>query len=136
MCPGGEVVNASTEAERLVVNGMSNSQRDGGKANAAVVVTLSPADYVSYDDSPLAAIEMQRQIESKAFQLGGGDFVAPAQRLEDFLAGRQSTSLPNSTYLRGLNPQDLTSLYPEPITTALSRGLRNFDKKMRGFVSQ
>ena len=86
MCPGGWIVDSSTEQGALCVNGMSLKRRDSPFANAALVVSVEPRDYLGrFGDGPLAGIELQRAIERRAFELGGGGFVAPAQRLSDFL---------------------------------------------------
>ena len=91
MCPGGYVVNASSEDERLVVNGMSDYKRDAENANSALVVSVRPEDFET--NSPLAGIEFQRKYESMAFKLGGSDFSAPVQLAKDFLTGKKSSQL-------------------------------------------
>ena len=86
MCPGGEVIAAASEEGGVVTNGMSYSARDGENANAALLVTLHPEDFPERDT--LSGMRWQRQIEQAAYRCGGGDYRAPAQRVEDFLAGR------------------------------------------------
>lgn len=89
MCPGGEVIAAASQPGGVAVNGMSYHARAGENANAAVLVGVRPEDFG--DDHPLAGFVLQRSVEQAAYRLGGGGFKAPAQRLEDFLAGRAST---------------------------------------------
>src|SRR6185436_6154341 len=90
MCPGGWIVPAATEPEGVVVNGMSLSRRDSPYANAGLVVSVAAEDFAPAGDGPLAGVALQRRIEQAAFRVGGGGFRAPAQRLDDFLAGRPS----------------------------------------------
>lgn len=137
MCPGGWVVPASTEPGGLCTNGMSLKRRDSPLANAALVVNVDPTDVESLlgRHDPLAGIAFQRSLEEAAFVAGGGGFVAPAQRLADFLAGRRSDSVLRSTYRPGIVPGDLAPLLPPPITAALREGLRLFDRTAPGFIS-
>ena len=96
MCPGGFVVGATSEAGRVVTNGMSQHSRNERNANSGLVVNLEPEDlepYSRHPDDPLAGVALQRDLEERAFRLGGGSYAAPAQRLEDFLASRASSSL-------------------------------------------
>jgi uncharacterized FAD-dependent dehydrogenase len=128
MCPGGTVVPTPTEPDHLTINGMSNSARDSQEANAAIVVSVGRADYP--DHGPLSAMTLQRKIEQAAYRLGGGDYVAPAQRLLDFIHHRPSRRLPKTQYEPGLNPTDLSSLFPASINDALINGLASFIKNM------
>src|SRR6202012_4926281 len=91
MCPGGTVVAATSEPGRVVTNGMSQYSRNERNANSGFVVGVSPADYPSVH--PRAGIARQRELESRAFIAGGGDYFAPGQRVGDFLGGRASTAL-------------------------------------------
>ena len=134
MCPGGWVVNSSTEPGRLCTNGMSLSRRDSPRANAALVVTVEPSDYQGrYGEGPLAGLAMQRAVEEQAFALGGGSFVAPAQRLDDFVAKRPSTRAEASSYRPSIVPGDVRSALPTFVGDALALALRQFDRTMRGF---
>jgi uncharacterized protein len=133
MCPGGEVVNSSSEEDMLCTNGMSYSARAGRFSNAAVVVSVSPEDI---GGDALAALEFQREIERRAFLAGGGGYLAPAQRLTSFLDGKIDTSLPESSYGPGLTPARLGAIFPEWISGALMTGLRGFNSRMKGFVSE
>lgn len=132
MCPGGEIINSSSEPAMLCTNGMSHSQRAGTHSNAAIVVTVQPGDA---GGDPLAGIEFQRMLESKAFQAGGGGFTAPAMALPDFVNKRRSQAAVPSTYAPAVNATDLSSIFPGWMHQALSSGIKNFDKKMKGFYS-
>jgi len=134
MCPGGWIVPAATEADGVVVNGMSLSRRDSPFANAGLVVTVAAADFGPAAAGPLAGIELQRRVEQAAFKVGGGRFRAPAQRLADFLEGRASTSVGASSYRPGLAPADLTAVLPDFIAQALRAGLRRIGGRLPGFL--
>jgi hypothetical protein len=130
MCPGGFVVNASSEEGLLVVNGMSNYKRDEINANSAIVVTVSKDDFGS---DPMAGIEFQRMLEKKAYELGKG--YIPIQLYGDFVRNRVSDSLgdvlPNT---KGkYNFSDLNELFPEYISEAIKEAIPNFNKKIKGF---
>ncbi|NOY27603.1 MAG: FAD-binding protein [Oligoflexia bacterium] len=132
MCPGGTVVAASNLPERVVVNGMSYSGRRSSLANAAVVVQVTPADYPGSD--PLAGARFQDAIEARAFCCGGKGFKAPAQRVEDLLAGRASTSVGRVSYTLGVRPADLRDVLPEPLIDGMIAALRHFDRRLHGFA--
>jgi uncharacterized FAD-dependent dehydrogenase len=136
MCPGGVVVPTPTEPEALCTNGMSNSHRSSPLANAGIVVAVSPADFAAEGfEGPLAGLEWQRKWERAAYRLGGGGYRAPAQRLAAWLAGRPGAAPGRSSYRPGLTHQDLEPLYPPQVKAALRAGLRTFDRRMRGFVT-
>ncbi len=130
MCPGGQVVNASSEQGHLVINGMSNLRRDNLWSNSALVVTVTENDFDG--DDVLAGVQFQRHWEERAFQLGGGDWSAPAQPLLEYLNGRggqlESTCLPRVAHV------DLKSCLPGFVDQALRQALPVFDRKMRGFI--
>ena len=132
MCPGGTVVAASNHPERVVVNGMSYSNRRAYWANSAVIVEVRPEDYDGPD--PLAGMRFQDQIEARAWKLGGGGFKAPAQRVEDLLAGRGSTELPRTSYTLGVTPSDLREALPAPLVEGLLAAVRHFDRQIPGFA--
>jgi uncharacterized FAD-dependent dehydrogenase len=134
MCPGGWIVPAATEADGVVVNGMSLSRRDSPFANAGMVVTVDAADFGPAAAGPLAGVELQRRVEQAAFRAGGGRFRAPAQRLADFLDGRASTSVGASSYRPGLVPADLGQVLPAFVTEALRSGLRRLGARLPGFL--
>ena len=117
MCPGGEVINASSEQGGLALNGMSYAARGSAFSNSAIAVTCRTADYGSAH--PLAGIEFQRGIERKAFAAGGGNWAAPAQNLRDFLSGTLSGSLNSNSCRLGVRSADLSGLFPAFITETL-----------------
>jgi uncharacterized protein len=133
MCPGGWIVNSSTEPGRLATNGMSLKRRDSPYANAALVVAVTPRDLAPYAGAGvLAGLALQRAVEERAYRDG---FVAPAQRLVDFLAGRATASPGRSSYRPGIAGADLAALLPPFVAEALRRALPVFERTMRGFVS-
>jgi uncharacterized FAD-dependent dehydrogenase len=133
MCPGGEVMNASSEQGMLVVNGMSYSRRASAFSNAALVVTCQTSDYGSND--PLAGIEFQKNIERKAFHAGGGNWSVPAQNLMDYLSRTGSTSLNKNSCATGTAAADLHEIFPAFINDALKAALRTWEKTYPTFVS-
>ena len=138
MCPGGWVVDSSTEPGMLATNGMSLKRRDSPYANAALVVTVEPADVApwgAHPGDPLAGLAFQRALERAAFTAGGGGFVAPAQRLTDFVAGRASGALLRSSYRPRVVAGDLGAVLPAPIAKALRAGVAGFERTMRGFLT-
>jgi len=134
MCPGGWIVPAATEPDGVVVNGMSLSRRDSPFANAGMVVSIRAADFGPAGEGPLAGVAFQRRIERAAFHAAGGGFRAPAQRLEDFLAGKPSRTLPASSYHRGITGRPLDEIFPSFVTAALRDGLESLTRRLRGFA--
>ena len=132
MCPGGTVVPASNHTQRVVVNGMSYSRRQAFHANSAVIVEVGVEDYNGTD--PLAGVRFQDEIEAKAFAVGGGGFVAPAQRVEDFLQDRPSTDLPKNSYILGTVPCDLRDVLPTFIVQGMKDAILHFDARVHGFA--
>ena len=134
MCPGGRVVAAASEAGGVVTNGMSDHARDGENANAALLVTLNPADFP--DKSTLGGMYWQRQIEQAAFRAGGSNYRAPAQLVGDFLEKRPSRALGDvqPTYRPGVTLCDLHKVLPERITAVLEQALPELDKRLHGFA--
>lgn len=136
MCPGGVVVTTPTREGELCINGMSHASRSGRYANSALVVTVGPEDFARAGyQGVFAGVQYQEAAEAKAYQAGGGAFVAPASRLADFVAGQVSGELGKTSYRRGIVPADLATLYPAPVITALRAALQDFNRKMRGFVT-
>ena len=135
MCPGGYVVAAASEEGSVVTNGMSLADRDGGNANAALLVTLNPKDFPS--DDPLAGMYWQQEIEKKAFAVGGGKYCAPAQKVGDFLQGKPSTGAGavQPTYKPGVKWCDLHEVLPTKITGALKEALPLLDGNLKGFAA-
>jgi uncharacterized FAD-dependent dehydrogenase len=132
MCPGGTVVAATSEENRVVTNGISQYSRNERNANAGIVVGITPADYPG---GPLAGIAFQRQLESHAFTLGGSNYEAPGQLVGDFVAGRRSTKLGSvePSYKPGVLMTDLASALPDYAITAMREAIPVFGKKIRGF---
>ena len=132
MCPGGTVVAATSEAGRVVTNGMSQYSRNERNANAGIVVGIDPRDYPG---NPLAGIELQRQLESHAFVLGGSNYEAPGQLVGDFVAGRPSTGLGsvNPSYQPGVVIGDLSSALPGYAIDAMREAFPAFGQKIKGF---
>jgi uncharacterized FAD-dependent dehydrogenase len=132
MCPGGTVVAATSEPNRVVTNGMSQYSRNERNANAGIVVGITPEDYPG---GPLAGIAFQRAIESKAFELGGGTYEAPGQLVGDFLMGRASTEFGSvmPSYKPGVHLTDLASSLPAYAIEAIREALPAFEKKIKGF---
>jgi uncharacterized FAD-dependent dehydrogenase len=136
MCPGGVVVPTPTEAGMQCTNGMSNSHRSSAWANSGLVVAVTPADYAAEGFvGPLAGLAWQRKWEGAAYDLGGGGYRAPVQRLASWLAARPGEAPPRSSYHPGVEQADLDLLYPPQLRAALRAALRTFDRRMRGFVT-
>lgn len=131
MCPGGYVVNASSEDGRLAVNGMSNHARDGENANSALIVTVTPEDFVG--DSPLAGIAFQRRLEELAFKAGGGRI--PVQLFCDFKENRESRQPGdvNPQFKGGWQFGNLREVLPEELSRTLIEGVERFDRMIPGF---
>jgi uncharacterized protein len=142
MCPGGIIAPAATSPGELVVNGWSPSKRNNPFANSGMVVQVELRDAleslkgskVSADD-PLVFLKFQQMIEQSAFDAGGGDLVAPAQRMQDFISRKTSTDLPKNSYLPGLKSTDLTTVLPPFIYDTLAQGFKAFGKKLRGYLT-
>jgi uncharacterized FAD-dependent dehydrogenase len=134
MCPGGQVVAATSEPGCVVTNGMSQYSRAERNANAGIVVNVSPADFG--ENGPLAGVAFQRRLEQQAFKLGGGNYDAPGQRVGDFLAGRPSEAFGEvlPSYQPGVRPADLSSALPDYAVAAMREALPAFDKQIRGFA--
>ena len=138
MCPGGFVVGATSELGRVVTNGMSQHSRNERNANSGLVVQLEPEDlapYERYAGDPLAGVALQRDLEHRAYLLGGSSYAAPVQRLEDFLANQPSESLGSiaASYQPGVQPSDLNALLPPPMIAALREALPAFARRVRGY---
>lgn len=131
MCPGGQVVAAASEPGGVVTNGMSDHARSGENANAALLVTLTPEDFP--DKDTLGGMRWQRQIEQNCFQLGGGNYCAPAQTVGEFLTGDAASPAVTPTYRPGVTWCDLHDALPKAITGVLEQAIPELGKKMRGF---
>ena len=133
MCPGGHIVPAGSTPDSCVVNGMSASHRNSPYANSGMVVQINPEDIPGSD--PLRGLEYQEALEHLAFEHGGSEAQAPAQRLRDFVEGRESKSLPACSYLPGIIPSRLDQWLPAHIGARLQQGFRDFDRKYPGFLT-
>ncbi|MFA6845467.1 MAG: NAD(P)/FAD-dependent oxidoreductase [Sphaerochaetaceae bacterium] len=136
MCPGGVVIPASTQEGLLVVNGMSSSTRSGRWANSGMVVELHPEDLPQDRfKGNLGMLNFLEALESRCAKAGGGSLVAPAQRMDDFVKGKVSSSLPQSSYYNGLASVDMHSVLPQFISRRLAEGFVEFDKRAHGFLT-
>lgn len=140
MCPGGFVLPSPTQTGRLNVNGMSNSNRGSGFANAALVAQVPAAEFPDDADwpGPLAGIGLQERLERACYEAGGGGYVAPAQRLVDFVRGADSRDLPERfSYRPGIVPGRIDRLLPARIVQAMQQGARQADRQqLRGYLSR
>ena len=136
MCPGGTVVAAASEPGRVVTNGMSQYSRDERNANSAIVVAVTPE--VDYPGDALAGVALQRQWEERAFELGGRDYRAPAQKVGDFVDGRASSELGAimPSYTPGVQLGDLSTALPDYAIAAIREALPAFDRQIRGFYQR
>ncbi|MFB0921022.1 MAG: hypothetical protein QMB62_09085, partial [Oscillospiraceae bacterium] len=134
VCPGGQVVAAASEKERLVTNGMSLRARSGDNINAGLLVGVNPSDFQT--KHPLGGMRFQEIWENKAYILGGGEYQAPIQTLGDFLARRITKKIGDvvPTYRPGVKPSDLRNCLPEYVTDTLSGAIPIFDRSLRGFA--
>ena len=135
MCPGGKVVASSSEENTIVTNGMSKFARDEENANSAILVNVTPSDLKSND--PLAGMYFQKELEEKAFILGGTNYYAPIQRVEDFLSNKKSTFIGEvkPSYKPGVTLSNLQEILPEFVIKTLKQGIIYFDSKLKGFGS-
>ncbi len=133
MCPGGHIVPAGSEAGSCVVNGMSASHRNSPYANSGMVVQINPEDIPG--DDPLRGLKYQETLERLAFEHGGPQAQAPAQRMRDFVEGKASKDLPACSYLPGLVASRLDQWLPAHIGPRLQQGFRDFDRKYPGFLT-
>ncbi len=135
MCPGGVVIASSSEENTIVTNGMSNFLRDGKNANSAVLVNVTPDDFPN--SSPLAGIYFQKDLEEKAFVLGGKNYYAPIQRVGDFLNDRKSEFIGEvkPTYLPGVTLSNLQEILPDFVTNTLKASIPYFATKLKEFAN-
>lgn len=140
MCPGGFIVPSTTEANAVVVNGMSLSRRDSPYANSGIVASITPEDWQQVGFDPVrGGLELQRVLEEAAFVAGGGAFRAPAARVTDFMACRTSSDLPPSSYQPGLTCANLDDLFAAarlPIAARLREAFDIFGHQIRGFITE
>ena len=136
MCPGGFIVPAATAPGEIVVNGMSPSKRDSKYANSGIVVEVKNEDLIPFQQyGSLAGLYYQMSIEKIACEAGKNLQIAPAQRMSDFVNNKISPKLNNTSYQPGTISTPLHELLPEPISLSLNKGLKHFDKKMKGYLT-
>ncbi len=135
MCPGGVVMASSSEAGTIVTNGMSNFLRNGTNANSALLVNITPEDFNS--TYPLAGIYFQKDLEQKAFMLGGSNYFAPVQRVQDFLENKKSKLIGEvkPSYQPGFTLSNLNEILPPFVSDTLKQGIQFFDTKLSGFAN-
>jgi hypothetical protein len=133
MCPGGTVVAATSEPQRVVTNGMSQYSRNERNANAGIVVGINPEQ--DFPGGPLAGVELQEQLESRAYELGGSDYCAPGQLVGDFIRGKRSNNFGEviPSYKPGVKLGDLAPSLPDYVIEAIREALPEFGKQIRGF---
>ncbi|MDE7180879.1 MAG: FAD-binding protein [Muribaculaceae bacterium] len=136
MCPGGVIVPAGSSDHELVVNGMSASARAGKWANSGMVVELHPGDLPELAaPGPLEMLEVQEALERKMFEAAGNTIQAPAQRMKDFVDGKVSVDLPDSSYAPGLLAADFNKIFPGFISSRLRDGFNTFGRRAKGFLT-
>ena len=135
MCPGGIIAPCSTEPGEIVVNGWSPSKRNNPFANSGTVVQINLEDVPGDDNDPFKLLRFQQQVEQTAFAVGGGNLVAPGQRMVDFVEGRISTDIPKNSYLPGVASSNLKEVLPLWIHNRLQKALPSFGRKMKGYYT-
>ncbi len=135
MCPGGIIAPCATEPGEIVVNGWSPSKRNNPFANSGTVVQINLEDVPGDENDPFRLLNFQQQIEQIAFAAGGGNQVAPAQRMIDFAEGKLSVDLPVNSYVPGTKSVDLKSVLPNKVFYRLKEALPRFGKKMKGYYT-
>ncbi|MFA6150202.1 MAG: FAD-binding protein [Chitinophagaceae bacterium] len=136
MCPGGIIAPASTAPGEVVVNGWSPSKRNNPYANSGTVVAVDERDFAKCGFAGnLAGMQFQQMVERNCFKAGGGNLVAPAQRMVDFVNGKSSSTLPDCSYIPGLNSVQMRDILPKEVSDALRKGVQSFGKKMKGYYT-
>jgi uncharacterized FAD-dependent dehydrogenase len=135
MCPGGIIAPCATEPNEIVVNGWSPSKRNNPYANSGTVVQINLEDVAGDNADPFKMLHFQQQIEHAAFNAGGGNLVAPAQRMVDFVNNKLSVDLPKNSYLPGTKSVELKEVLPNWINERLRKALPAFGKKMKGYYT-
>ena len=138
MCPGGQVVAATSEHFQVVTNGMSNFARNSGIANSAILVTVNPADFEkNFGSDSLGGIRFQRHFEKLAFEVGGKNYSAPVQSVGDFFLGKAESKnfLTTPTYPRGFKIADLNKCLPVEVAETLKDALRFWNEKIKNFAA-
>jgi uncharacterized protein len=135
MCPGGQVIGCSAFPGAVITNGMSKHKRGGEFANSAVVVNVRVTDF-AVSGEPLSGLGFRSRWEREAFRAGGGNYCAPAQKMTDFLENHSSGRVGRTSFLPGVRAAELAEVLPSFVADALRNGIRQFDQKMKGFITQ
>ncbi len=137
MCPGGLIVPSPTEEGGMAVNGMSNAKRSGEFANSGLVVQVTPEDIERHGITahPLSGVHFQREIERATYKMAGNQYAAPTMRLTDFVNRKASGTLANCRFKPSVVPADLWELLPHWIASPLAEGIKGFDRRMRGYLT-
>jgi uncharacterized FAD-dependent dehydrogenase len=135
MCPGGSVIGCSASAGFVITNGMSNAKRSGQFANSAIVVNIRVDDFSS-GDQHLSGLNFRQLWEKKAFLSGGSNYHAPAQKITDFLQGKTEGIVGRTSFIPGVKPSALQEILPKFVTNSLRLGIKEFDRKMPGFITE
>ncbi len=137
MCPGGLIVPAATAPGEIVVNGMSMSRRDSKFANSGIVTAIDEEDLIEYKQyGEFAGLEFQKDLEKKFFEEGDGSQKAPAQRMTDYVNGKLSATIGETSYIPGIYSSELNRLFPEKISQRIKLALVQFGKKMKGYFTE
>jgi uncharacterized protein len=135
MCPGGSVIGCGAFAGFVITNGMSNAERSGEFANSAIVVNIRVDDF-AFHGQPLEGLNFRQAWEKKAFLYGGSNYQAPAQKMIDFLREKPAGIVGRTSFLPGVKAAELQKILPEFVTDSLRRGIREFNEKMPGFITE
>ncbi|WP_294679386.1 NAD(P)/FAD-dependent oxidoreductase [uncultured Fluviicola sp.] len=136
MCPGGIIAPCATENGEVVTNGWSPSKRNNPTANSGIVVSVEPAELPGYSPkNPLISLEFQQKVEQECWKAAGSTQAVPAQRLKDFVEGKKSKDFPRTSYQPGIVSVDLNEVLPDFIAKRLRQAFKDFDRKMRGFLT-
>jgi uncharacterized protein len=135
MCPGGIIAPASTQNKSLVVNGWSPSKRNNPYANSGLVVKVGQEDFKQFEkEGVLAGLYFQESIEQKAYEVGGGKFVAPAQKVADLIHSKTSQSIGEHSYLPGVTPSNMQDVLPDFIYKSIQRGIKQFSRRVKNYI--
>jgi uncharacterized protein len=139
MCPGGIIAPCATDQEEVVTNGWSPSKRNNPYSNSGIVVSIDPSDFPDYENKPFVCLDFQKEVEKKCWEAAGKNAKnsqkVPVQCLQDFIDGKVSKEIPRSSYQPGFTSLDLNEILPKWISRRLKQAFLDFDKKMKGFVT-
>ncbi|MDR0803015.1 FAD-dependent protein [Fluviicola sp.] len=136
MCPGGIIAPCATAAGEVVTNGWSPSRRNNPTSNSGIVVSVEPVELPGYsEDNPFVSLKFQQEVEQACWKAAGSTQAVPAQRLKDFVDGKKSKDFPRSSYQPGIVSVDLNTILPDFITRRLRKAFVDFDRKMKGFLT-